>query len=158
MNLRERIRRWSRSSGQAVGDEGDGPPAPMVNPERISKVPRTGDRAKGQQFRRKLRFRYVATYATPGEALRFVDAATEVAEARASVPKHVDGKPAMDWRIQGATLDLHWTYGWVKGGWVSDGERFVRAVHKRAGVTPTSEEPVRILREEKERVEEPTRG
>jgi hypothetical protein len=96
-----------------------------------------------QTHRRKLRFSLKAEIPSPDEQRRFVEAAKEVA-ARQETISDLKSEAKAD------TLFLRWSYGPVLGGWPSDGEKFVVKVRELAAVTPVSQEPVRIVHEEKE--------
>lgn len=45
------------------------------------------------------------------------------------------------------SVQIRWEYGWVKGGWLSDGMRFIERVCRRAGVEPLGAN-LRIAHEE----------
>lgn len=110
-------------------------------------APSGGRCSGGQRHQRLLCFQYRSTFELHEEAARLGDAATELVVADRPTITGVDYRVRQ--RVNGFRLDVRWSYGWVRGGWPSDGERFVRSARTRAGLAPACDESLAILREQR---------
>jgi len=122
---------------------------PSAAPEQhpaSSGVPKRGKR----RYRRLLVFWHVSTHPTRSDAFQFAEAARSLAWSRDNIEtvEEVITERA-DGRHQ---LDLTWAYGPVVGGFLSDGERFLRRMREKTRVQPLDELPLEVIEIEKEAV------
>lgn len=96
-----------------------------------------------QKYERRLIFENVSKHDTLDDARALIRATEEYAATRERVYLY----PAKVGKSKPYRLRLRWCYGWVKGGFPSDGRRFMWQAINRAGLT--ADVNVRVVREDK---------
>ncbi len=112
---------------------------------------RNGSASGRQRSQGRLTFRHVSVHGPDVDVLAIGRAAESVASRQETIGADRFSYKTTP-REDGSTeLTLKWTYGWVVGGYPSDGRRFVEQAFAKAGVRPVNPEPT-VLNEERREV------